>query len=399
MQCDEFREHLDNYESLTDSEKHTLEDHAKECESCREELEFMLSVISVTKNLPEIKAPDDFIERLNERIDREDRKQIVGRYRTIKFEWKRYGSVAACLLLAAVVGVNGRNIVSDMTDTKGGVISESTVTADSVHNDVQTADNTVTAQTTDSTRETEADNATAHTPALAKENTMPEIKSSVPSVHNREFESNIAQRQTSGGANIKSSAENTPSAYNAPAVRTEQPSGGDVSDKTAAETAAPQQQAAVTETDSNAAEPYTLARERYSIPIESVPYGSSDPEQKTDNSANKSDGYAISEEKASIALGKYTPIDANGNSTDYQVDVQDVSDVPAGSSILVSSEDEEKVRSLMGRYITGNYGIYYMTTEDKLNKMFEEMDKAGINYEKFMSNSSERVSFKLVVVS
>ena len=169
--------------------------------------------------------------------------------------------------------------------------------------------------------------------------------------------------------------------------------------KAEAETAAPQQLDAVTETDSKAAEPYTLARERYSIPIESVPYGSSDSEQETDNSANKSDGYAISEEKASIALGKYTPIDANGNSTDYQVDVQDVSDVPAGSSILVSSEDEEKVRSLMGRYITGNYGIYYMTTEDKLNKMFEEMDKAGINYEKFMSNSSERVSFKLVVVS
>ena len=53
----------------------------------------------------------------------------------------------------------------------------------------------------------------------------------------------------------------------------------------------------------------------------------------------------------------------------------------------------------MNKYVTGNYDAYYMTTEDKLNNMFEEMDREGINYENYIDNSGGRISFRLVIVS
>ena len=51
-----------------------MDKHALECTNCKSELEFMRSIISTAKSLPDINVPVDFMEKLNVRIDEEERK-------------------------------------------------------------------------------------------------------------------------------------------------------------------------------------------------------------------------------------------------------------------------------------------------------------------------------------
>lgn len=391
MVCEEFEHMLDNYESLTDKEKLMMAEHAAECKSCRDDMDFMLSIIGVTKALPEIKAPDDFLDRLNVRIDLEEIKGKRKRrlHRLVMTDWKRYSAAAACLLLAAVVGVNGNMLVSRMSGNGSGVITEERVTSDDSNRNNESEYELTSEQ--DNIAEPVSDASLMPLPSSPPEKTeqltVPQItaqpkKESVPAQNNRRAVPAVNPATDAPVYTQRPIAAQPKRENDADFV-----SGFEL----AKETPVPEDNAVTPE-------PYTLARENYRIPIESVPYGETASIDEN-NEISTVDGYSLAKNKAEIALGMYTPIDKDGNPTDYPVEPKKVSDVPSGSSILVSSEDEGKVRSLMDRYITGNYGIYYMTTEDKLNRLFEEMDKAGINYEKFISSSTEKISFKLVVVS
>ena len=75
MNCDKFNECLDNYENLSDETKQKMDKHALECANCKSELEFMRSIISTAKSLPDINVPVDFMEKLNVRIDEEEKKK------------------------------------------------------------------------------------------------------------------------------------------------------------------------------------------------------------------------------------------------------------------------------------------------------------------------------------
>ena len=71
MDCEKFREMLDNYSDLSPQELDTLEAHALVCGECKRELEFMRSIINTVQSLPEIDPPADFLDKINERIDKE----------------------------------------------------------------------------------------------------------------------------------------------------------------------------------------------------------------------------------------------------------------------------------------------------------------------------------------
>ena len=73
MDCEKFREMLDNYSDLSPQELDTLEAHALVCGECKRELEFMRSIINTVQSLPEIDPPADFLDKINERIDKEER--------------------------------------------------------------------------------------------------------------------------------------------------------------------------------------------------------------------------------------------------------------------------------------------------------------------------------------
>ncbi len=391
MICNDFQKMLDNYENLSETERLQMTVHAGECEKCREDLDFLLAVINTAKCLPDIKAPEDFIDKLNARIDLEDiqmRREARSK-RSFAFGWKKYGSVAACMLLAAVIGVNGKSLVSRMSgqNTGDGVITEEKIVSD--------GSSAPSAQTP----------AAINTPAASQapaESSAPKADiAAIPSLTAPVY----TPASTPKPANTASGASNTSSSAGvSKSVLTVTPSVTRTPSKpTAAPTAAPAENTAASEdvikgfsiaeetpSPDTAAEPYTLAKGTYVTPDKNT--------RATEQKVN-TDDLTAGEATSELALGLYTPIDKDGNPTEYAVVAEPIQGAAVSSSILVSSEDEEKVRSLMNKYVTGNYDAYYMTTEDKLNNMFEEMDREGINYENYIDNNGGRISFRLVIVS
>ena len=127
MDCKQFGEYLDSYASLSDSEIAEMNVHASRCEECKAELDFMLSIIETTRSLPRITPPVDFIDRVNERINAEERKsnRASGRIlRNLRTYRRQYAAAAACFALAAFVAVNGRMFMDSM-DTGDGAVVES----------------------------------------------------------------------------------------------------------------------------------------------------------------------------------------------------------------------------------------------------------------------------------
>ena len=134
MECRKFREYLDNYENLTDSEKLKMTLHTEQCEECGKELQFMLSIIETTKSLPRIEPPADFMDKLNIRISMEERKNNRAAkriMRNLKTNWKQYAAAAACFALVAVIVANGRTFIDNMDTGDDGIIIEETVSTDS----------------------------------------------------------------------------------------------------------------------------------------------------------------------------------------------------------------------------------------------------------------------------
>lgn len=119
MNCEKFSMYLDNYESLTVEQKLEMTVHASECESCKKELDFMLSIISITASLPKIEPPADFMDNLNILIDAEEKKRQRAGYAifvNVRKNWQKYSAAAACFALVAVITANSDMFIKNMTD-------------------------------------------------------------------------------------------------------------------------------------------------------------------------------------------------------------------------------------------------------------------------------------------
>lgn len=125
MNCEKFSEYLDNYENLTDAQKLDMTAHANECEKCRKELDFMLSIIATTASLPKIEPPADFMKNLNVLIDAEERKKkrvasVI--FTNVRRNWQQYTAVAACFALVAVITANSNMLLDNMNNDTDDVI-------------------------------------------------------------------------------------------------------------------------------------------------------------------------------------------------------------------------------------------------------------------------------------
>ncbi|MBQ8301821.1 MAG: hypothetical protein IJX57_07675 [Clostridia bacterium] len=125
MNCEKFNECLDNYENLTDAQKLDMTAHANECEKCRKELDFMLSIIATTASLPKIEPPADFMKNLNVLIDAEEkkRKRIANViFTNVRRNWQQYTAAAACFALVAVITANSNMLLDNMNNDTDDVI-------------------------------------------------------------------------------------------------------------------------------------------------------------------------------------------------------------------------------------------------------------------------------------
>ena len=395
MNCDKFNECLDNYENLSDETKQKMDKHALECANCKSELEFMRSIISTAKSLPDINVPVDFMEKLNVRIDEEEKKKarITRRVmRNVRRNWKQYTAAAACFALVAVVTANSNMFVDKMNGNDDGVIQEETVVTDSDGNTaVSTTAPAVAAQ----------DNAEENQPTGFEEtveNTIPENKTAKSTSSLA-----TAKPQTSVSTNsVKSSVvANNSKSTSAPSVSPKvqnnavpsvsaEPAKSDegaVSQKTTAEVA----------DNSNDIQAYS---QDDGIAIASIDVQSDDRSvyDGTDDNINNSrtvkssveDDYSLAG-GAQIAYGRYYKLDKDGNPIEAPEENK-----PIGS-IVISAKDADEALSVIRQYSYDEDGEFYTTSSDRLTSMLSVLSVQGIGYSNYTPAYEGEVTFKLVI--
>lgn len=367
MNCDKFNECLDNYENLSDETKQKMDKHALECANCKSELEFMRSIISTAKSLPDINVPVDFMEKLNVRIDEEEKKKarITRRVmRNVRRNWKQYTAAAACFALVAVVTANSNMFVDKMNGNDDGVIQEETVVTDSDGN---------TAVSTTAPKVDAQDNAEENQPTVFEEtveNTIPENKTAKSTSSLA-----TAKPQTSTSTNsIKSSVvANNSRSTSAPSVSPKVQNNavpsvsaepakseeGAVSQKTTAEVA----------DNSNDIQAYsqddgtTIA----SIDVQSDDYPVYDGTADNINNSRTvkssvEDDYSLAG-GAQIAYGRYYKLDKDGNP------IEDPEENKPIGSIVISAKDADEALSVIRQYSYDEDGEFYTTSSDRLTSM------------------------------
>jgi len=118
MDCNKFREYIGSYvdNDITPDLKVSMDSHAKSCPSCKKELDNMHYIVDCMNSMSAIPVPDDFLSKLNKRIDSEGLilgAKTVPSYKKI-FNYKTYSAVAACVLLFVMFKADIPGMMSQM---------------------------------------------------------------------------------------------------------------------------------------------------------------------------------------------------------------------------------------------------------------------------------------------
>lgn len=105
------------YEECTEAEMNLFKQHMEICPQCREEYELACSVKDAMSSMTPIMPPADFSKLVNERLDNE--LAVPQKRAILKPGYRKYSAVAACIVLAAVLG-------TEQTDISAPVVLEST---------------------------------------------------------------------------------------------------------------------------------------------------------------------------------------------------------------------------------------------------------------------------------
>lgn len=392
MDCDKFNEYLDSYENLSDETKLEMDKHSQECENCKSELEFMRSIISTAKSLPDINIPVDFIEKLNVRIDEEEKKKarITRRViRNVRRNWKQYTAAAACFALVAVVTSNSNMFVEKMNGNDDGVIQEETVVTDSNGNTPVSTASPVVVQ--DSTNESQ--------PTVIEEtveNTIAENKTS------KSTASLVTAKPKTSTNSVKSSVvANNSKSESYSAVRTETLNSA-VPEVSSSPVNSDESAVSVeikNETPENTSDVQTYSQDEgiavANVDVQSDEYPVyNESETNVNNSRTvKSDveaGYKLAK-GSKIAYGRYYKLDKDGNPIEKPEENR-----PIGS-IVISSKDAEEALSVIRQYSYDEDGDFYTTSSDRLTSMLSVLTGQGIGYSNYTPAYEGELTFKLVI--
>ncbi|MCC8169009.1 MAG: zf-HC2 domain-containing protein [Oscillospiraceae bacterium] len=428
MTCEEFNQMLDDYENLTEEEKASLNEHAAQCESCSDELDFMLSVISQLNALPRIQPPPDFRDKLNERIRLENSSagRIGGMLNSIRVNYRRYSTVAACLVLAVIVGLNGKTLRNRImhTDTGGTEVGE-------VTEPVNESKPSETGEAAQSVESAEADNTEASTVEFVSVNTAKmdnsvsdvgfntakEDSKNSDTVFNTPKTNSVASSLTENRSAVSDTPFNTAS-IDVPTVTvdstasvgrsTEQITAETETADSADETSVVIQQiedgitvaqaksrSTLTEEDYGTAEmsleeedtssePYTIARGIYRLPDVEIARAEVKASVRTEIGYDFVDNKE--EDTSNIALGRYYIISDDGY---ISID---------NNKIEVNGADAQRAVELIQQYTDSEDDSYYVINSDNIPPMLEHMEREGINYQNNVESAEEaRIGFKLVI--
>lgn len=361
MDCEHFGKKLDNYENLTEDEKIEMTKHAAECEICGRELDFMLSIIETTKSLPNIKPPSDFMEKLNLRIDAEERKKRNIALRitaNIHKNWRQYTAAAACLALVAVITSNGMNLVGKMTGGDDGVIYDET----------QVADNAVPG----ATPLAEGHN----TPALTGENTIKTDKDA-----DKVIPDSIVMSDAVNAATVKATAVPSVTASNtALPSRTWGKIKNNTPTPVAAHTEAPKDE--------------TLPTNNDEIVVANI--------SGDDNliSAHNDDGHEAEPNKERNIPSNYSLVD-NGELVIAKYEApeegEDADSKKAIGKIKIATKDVDEAMDVIMQYSHDVSGDFYTTDSANLSLMLSSLIQKGVNYANYTPAYEGNIKFQLVI--
>ncbi len=365
MDCELFKKYIDNYENLTEDEKLEMTMHAAECKGCGRELDFMLSIIETSKSLPKIELSSDFIEKLNVRIDAEERKKLsmISRIASNMYKNRRqYSVAAACLALVAIITSNGMRFVEKMPSSEDGTAYNETqidnnavpqitplVNVAGIQPDVPeeiTGNNTLDENSAD---KTVSDN------LYGSNAIIPAMKSSVPDSSDKKVPKNIMASKIE----VKQEAENYVSN-----IISEEMSADDVSviDNNIA-------MASITGDESGimvlSEEPDDIANENR----RSVQYD-----------------YSIADENE-LMIAKYEP-PAEGEDEDSK---------KAIGKIKISSEDIDEAMDVIMQHSHDVSGDLYTTDSANLSLMLSSLIQKGVNCTNYTPAYEGNIKFQLVI--
>ena len=382
MNCERFRECLDNYENLTTEEKAEMTLHAAQCEECASELDFMLSIIETTKSLPRIEPPADFMDKLNIRIDMEEKKkrQLAKRILTnVQRNWRQYAAAAACFALVAVLTANGKLLVSRIDNVSDGVIQEETVTTG---NSAETAPTAPTASESPQINDNKADAAKAADLVSNFEETA------VPSVERASTEKKTGSTSTANTAVSAQSAK--PSAQTAKAAESVvSPSVSDSGVSSQARTesvgAAPAAVQSVQTAQAETNTDYGIAAASITSDVEVSAYSA----EADQHAAGKARSYTIAEDGSNIALGRYYNAE-NGDSTNNHDEPKAI------GRLKISSADAQKAMDVIQQYSYDQDGDLYTTDAANLTLILSSLNREDVSYTDYTMESDGVIKFKIV---
>lgn len=363
MNCEEFMSLLDRFADLNERETAQLEEHASICDNCRSELEFMKSIMVTAQSLPPIEPPADFLQTVNNRLDKElaAEPKIVYFMRHAKPYINRYGTVAACLAIGIAIGANGNMLVSRMNNNGDGVISETTTVTES--NTTQTSDT-----------------------AVSQSVAVPVVPASEAPVITA---APVKASDVNMAAAAKKPSENVNTVITATVAPTAKPVTTVEATPIPTATTVPQ----ITATPEVQATPeiMIIAEGNEGIAVASA-----------DTVADEMPvGYSI----RMISEPETTPeVYAEANvAQEYTIaqaePVEETAYVaPLSSTIMVKEADAERAKEIIMEYVEATYGNYYMITGDKLYSLSLRLDGEGIWYYANLTDTGAKVSFKLVTM-
>lgn len=371
MNCDEFNKRLDNYASLTDEELSEMEKHSFECENCKKELDFMRSMMSVLNTLPDIEAPADFMEKLNARIDDEERKKNIKEriIRNIRGNWQRYTAAAACFALVAVVTSNGRLLV-DKLDGSDGVITETPVVSGDT-TPVPTAEALVLSEQTSGNEVTEEKTYTFSNNTVSEVNTYTDVKS--------ETSKSVSAPKSNSEKTVTSNKNTTPSSTVTPASPIAEKEVdvtvevGEVNENSDADTGI----ALMSEDEPHIANVRSVRPHRM-------------PEVTEAPNTDAIEDYSLAS-GGRIAYGRYYKLDKDGNP------IEDKEEKKPIGSIVVAAKDVDEAINVIRQYSYDEDGEFYTTSSDRLTSMLSVLSGQGIDYSNYTPAYEGEVTFKLVI--
>lgn len=377
MNCKQFRECLDNYESLTADEKLEMTAHTEECEACRQELDFMLSIIETTKSLPRIKPPSDFLDKLNVRIDMEEKKrqQLAKRIiRNMQKNWKQYAAAAACFVLVAVVTSNGKMLVDKMNHSDDGVIQEQTAASDDSGSAAPAS--TAVPQTVETDSKADLSSAFEETafPPTAKATAGNTVSANTP-------DKGTTASPSKGNASVKVSANKPASQIADSGVQA--PSSNVSEEKTEDTKQVMQQSSRQQNTES---QDYDIAIARM-MPDDGISAYGLEGETADYTEDNARNGYSLADRSDNIALSRYY------NSENDEDDTED--EPKAIGKLKISSADADRAMNVIQQYSYNSDGDLYTTDPASLALMLSSLNREDVSYTNYTMESDGVIKFKI----